>query len=99
MSELPPIVRRRRGKQERPAKNCECGRPKLVGVYACDRCRKLESEGFSADTRPRSALVGVKENNYDMGLMALGRACDESLRRRGLIDDQAWRKSNNGITS
>lgn len=86
-------------KVERPGKACECGNPKVVGAYACDRCRRLESSGFMADTRPRAVRVGVKENNYDMGLMKVARACDRFLRDRGLIDEAAWRKSNGGITS
>lgn len=100
MSETPPISkRRRRPKVERPWKACECGRPKLVGAYACDRCRSLEAKGYTADTRPWAARVGFKEVERNTGLMETDKAITAWLRRSGLIDDSAWRKSNNGITN
>ncbi len=86
--------RRRRPKVERPGKACECGNPKVVGAYACDRCRRLESSGFMADTRPRSVLVGVREEREVFGLVAFGEACDRFLRERGLIEPDRWRVSN-----
>ncbi len=86
--------RRRRPKVERPGKACECGNAKAVGAYACDRCRRLESSGFMADTRPRSVLVGVREEPEVLGLVAIGQACDRFLRDRGLIDPDRWRASN-----
>ncbi len=79
---------------ERPGKACECGNPKVVGAYACDRCRRLEREGFSADSRPRSALVGRREEREVFGLVAFGEACDRFLRERGLIEPERWRRTN-----
>jgi hypothetical protein len=89
---------RRRRKVERPGKACECGNPKAVGAYACDRCRRLEGKGFTADSRPWAMKVGTKEREWDTGLMKVDRALTGFLRERGLIDESSWRKSNNGIT-
>lgn len=91
---VPQPAKRRRGKQERSGKACECGRPKVVGKYACPRCRELEQSGFMAGDSSRDAgMCGVVMKGDGGAFLDVDRACDAWLRKRGLISSRNYWKS------